>query len=67
MIRIINQNYTKEVAKQVLRSAIVITKKLFNRTLYKHGTKLSTKYWNFKNEVTKPTDIFEDKRNIPVI
>ena len=54
-IRIINQNYTKEVAKQVLRSAIVITKKIFNKVL------------ELQNEVTKPTDIFEDKRNIPVI
>ena len=55
MIRIINQNYTKEVAKQVLRSAIVITKKIFNKVL------------ELQNEVTKPTDIFEDRRNIPVI
>ena len=54
-IRIISQNYTKEVAKQVLRSTIVITKKIFNKVL------------ELQNEVTKPTDIFEDKRNIPVI
>ena len=42
MIRIINQNYTKEVAKQVLRSAIVITKKIFNKVL------------ELQNEVTNP-------------
>ena len=39
-ITIINRNYTKEVAKQVLRNAIVTSKKSFNILSYKHDTKL---------------------------
>ena len=39
---------TKEVAKQVLRNAIVITKKLL-----KHVIKLSTEYWNLKKKQLK--------------
>ena len=43
MIRIINQNYAKVVVKQVLWSAIVITKKkTLNAPLYKHDVKLSS-------------------------
>ena len=42
-------------------------KKLFNLSLYKHDTKLSTEYWNVKNEATKPKNILENKRNIQVL
>ena len=40
MIRIINRNYTQEVAKQVLRNAIVTTK---NHLTY-HSTNLTPSY-----------------------
>ena len=40
MIRIINQNYTKKVAKQVLRNDIVITK---NNLTY-HSTNITPSY-----------------------
>ena len=53
-IRIINPNYTKEVAKQFLRSASVTTKKSFNVPLYKHDTKLSTEYWYLKTKYLNP-------------
>ena len=52
--RVINLNNTKEVAKQVLRSAIVTTKISFNVPLYKHDTKTSTEYWNLKRKQLNP-------------
>ena len=55
-IRIINRNYTKEVAKQVLRSATVTAKKSFNVPLYidKHDTKLPTEYWSLITKQLNP-------------
>ena len=56
---------TKKVAKQVLRSAIVITKNY----LTFHCTNTIPGYQGsieLKNEATKPTDILVDKRNIQV-
>ena len=65
MIRIINQNYTKEAAKHVLRSAVVTIK---NHLMY-HCTNMipSIGVLELKNETTKPTDILEGKRNIQVL
>ena len=54
MIRTINRNYTKKVAKQVLRNSIGTTKKSFNVPVYKHDTKLSAEYWNLKMKQLNP-------------
>ena len=49
MIRIINRNYAKEVAKQVIvKKRYRNHEQLFNVPFYKHDTKLSKEYWNLK-------------------
>ena len=62
MIRIINQNYTKELTKHVLRNAIENTKKSFNVPFYKHDTKLSTEYWDLKMKQLNPQISWKIKR-----
>ena len=62
MTRIINQNYTKELTKHVLRNAIENTKKSFNVPFYKHDTKLSTEYWNLKMKQLNPQISWKIKR-----
>ena len=55
MIRIINQNYAKEVAKQVIvKKRYRNHKKSFNVPFYKHDTKLSKEYWNLKMKELNP-------------
>ena len=60
MIRIINRNYTKEVAKQVLRNAIVTTK-IILRAILQTWHQAVNRILKLKNEATKYTDILEDK------
>ena len=55
MIRIINRNYAKEVAKQVIvKKRYRNHEQLFNVPFYKHDTKLSKEYWNLKMKELNP-------------
>ena len=55
MIRIINRNYAKEVAKQVIvKKRYRNHEKSFNVPFYKHDTKLSKEYWNLKMKELNP-------------
>ena len=55
MIRIINRNYAKEVAKQVIvKKRYRNHEQLFNVPFYKHDTKLSKEYWNLKMKQLNP-------------
>ena len=65
MIRIRNQNYTKEVTKQVLRSAIITTKNnltyYYKSTISAEDTQDISGILEFKEEATEPTDTWKIK------
>ena len=56
-----------EVRKQVLRGAIATTKKIIYYTIVQTWYQAIKKIFELKNEVTKPTDILEDKRDMQVV